>query len=105
MKKIFRNQKDIIPFKDWGISRQRYWGCPIPMIYLEDGSVIPVEKNELPIELPEDIDLNYKGNPLDNHPTWKNTVQKSTGKKAIRETDIGYICRFLMVFFKILFSK
>ena len=73
--------------KDWGVSRQRYWGCPIPMIYLEDGSVVPVDKSELPIELPEDVDLNANGNPLENHPKWKNTIQKSTGKKAIRETD------------------
>ena len=73
--------------KDWGISRQRYWGCPIPMIYLEDGSVVPVEKDELPIKLPEDVDLNKPGNPLANHPTWKNTLQKKTNKKAIRETD------------------
>ena len=57
------------------------------MIYLEDGSVVPVEKNELPIELPEDVDLNVTGNPLEKHPTWKLTKQKSTGKKAIRETD------------------
>ena len=46
--------------KDWGISRQRYWGCPIPMIYLEDGSVVPVDKKDLPVELPDDIDLNSK---------------------------------------------
>ncbi len=83
----FGKQKILYRLKDWGISRQRYWGCPIPMIYLEDGSVVPVEKSELPIELPEDIDLNSKGNPLDFHPTWKNTKQKSTGKKARRETD------------------
>ena len=51
------------------------------MIYLEDGSVVPVEKNELPIELPDDIDLNSNGNPLDSHPSWKITKQKSTGKK------------------------
>ena len=76
-----RYKKNIISLKDWGISRQRYWGCPIPMIYLEDGTVVPVDKSELPIELPEDIDLNSKGNPLDTHPTWKNTIQKSTGKK------------------------
>ena len=57
------------------------------MIYLEDGTVVPVEKSELPIVLPEDIDLNSQGNPLENHPKWKNTIQKSTGKKAIRETD------------------
>jgi len=73
--------------KDWGVSRQRYWGCPIPMIYLEDGSVKPVDKSELPIELPEDVDLNTSGNPLNDHPTWKNTIDKRTGKKAIRETD------------------
>ena len=73
--------------KDWGVSRQRYWGCPIPMIYLEDGSIKPVDKNDLPVELPEDIDLNSSGNPLNDHPTWKITVDESTGKKAIRETD------------------
>ena len=73
--------------KDWGVSRQRYWGCPIPMIYLEDGSVVPVDKSELPIKLPEDIDLNKSGNPLENHPTWKKTKEKMTGKPAIRETD------------------
>ena len=80
-------KKILYRLKDWGISRQRYWGCPIPMIYLEDGSVTPVDKSELPIELPEDIDLNLKGNPLEAHPNWKLTTQKSTGKKAIRETD------------------
>tara|TARA_A100001015_G_scaffold242975_1_gene277770 strand:- start:792 stop:3311 length:2520 start_codon:yes stop_codon:yes gene_type:complete len=80
-------RKTLFRLKDWGVSRQRYWGCPIPMIYLEDGKVVPVEKSELPIELPDDIDLNTPGNPLDAHPTWKNTVQKSTGKKATRETD------------------
>ena len=81
------NRKTLFRLKDWGVSRQRYWGCPIPMIYLEDGTVVPVEKKELPIVLPEDIDLNSNGNPLDNHPTWKHTVQISTGKKAVRETD------------------
>jgi leucyl-tRNA synthetase len=57
------------------------------MIYLEDGSVVPVEKNELPIKLPEDVDLKKNGNPLQNHPTWKKTTHKKTGKPAIRETD------------------
>ena len=79
--------KTLYRLKDWGVSRQRYWGCPIPMIYLEDGNVVPVEKDELPVELPDDIDLKSNGNPLDNHPTWKKTKQKSTGKSAIRETD------------------
>ena len=80
-------RKTLYRLKDWGVSRQRYWGCPIPMIYLEDGSVVPVDKSELPVELPDDIDLSVNGNPLDSHPKWKYTVQKSTGKKAIRETD------------------
>ena len=73
--------------KDWGISRQRYWGCPIPMIYLKSGQVVPVDKSELPVRLPDDIDINYKGNPLDNHPTWKKTKCKKTGEEATRETD------------------
>ena len=57
------------------------------MIYLKDGSVVPVDKSELPIELPDDIDLNSNGNPLDAHPTWKHTTQKSSGKKALRELN------------------
>ena len=57
------------------------------MIYLEDGSVVPVEKSELPIELPVDIDLKSSGNPLENHPNWKKTSHKTSGKPAIRETD------------------
>ena len=80
-------KKTLFRLKDWGISRQRYWGCPIPMIYLEDGSVVPVDKSELPIVLPEDADLNSSGNPLDNHPNWKKTTHKKTGKPATRETD------------------
>jgi len=85
-KKIGR-KKISFRLKDWGISRQRYWGCPIPMIYLEDGSVVPVEKDELPVTLPKEINLNKSGNPLSNHPTWKKTIHKKTGKLAIRETD------------------
>jgi len=73
--------------KDWSVSRQRYWGCPIPMIYLEDGSIVPVEKDELPIRLPLDVDLKKSGNPLANHSTWKNTIHKKTGNPAVRETD------------------
>ena len=80
-------KKTFFRLKDWGISRQRYWGCPIPMIHLKNGDVVPVDKSELPIELPADINLNCDGNPLDTHPSWKFTSQKSTGNKAIRETD------------------
>ncbi len=86
-KKKIGIKKTLFRLKDWGISRQRYWGCPIPMIYLDDGSVVPVDKSELPITLPEKIDLKSSGNPLDNHPSWKKTFHKKTGKPAIRETD------------------
>ena len=86
-KKGFGNKKTLFRLKDWGISRQRYWGCPIPMIYLKDGSVVPVDKSELPVELPEDIDLNTKGNPLDTHHNWKKTIHKASGEEALRETD------------------
>jgi leucyl-tRNA synthetase len=76
--------------RDWGISRQRYWGCPIPILYLPDGSIVPVPANQLPVELPEDIDFSKPGNPLANHPTWKYTTYTSSCGKvynAIRETD------------------
>tara|TARA_B100002019_G_scaffold291399_1_gene311499 strand:+ start:1908 stop:4472 length:2565 start_codon:yes stop_codon:yes gene_type:complete len=73
--------------RDWGVSRQRYWGCPIPIMYREDGEVIEVPESELPLKLPDDIDLSIPGNPLDNHPTWKYTKCPHTGMKAIRETD------------------
>ncbi len=71
--------------RDWGISRQRYWGCPIPMLYLEDGSVVPVPEDQLPVELPKDVEFTGAGNPLALHPTWKYTTYN--GQKAIRETD------------------
>ena len=73
--------------RDWGISRQRYWGCPIPIIYREDGEIIEVPEEDLPIKLPDDVDLSIPGNPLDNHPTWKFTKCPKTGMDAIRETD------------------
>ena len=71
--------------KDWGISRQRYWGCPIPIVYNKKGDIIPIPKKDLPVNLPEDIDLKSKGNPLDQHPTWKYT--KVNDQEVIRETD------------------
>jgi leucyl-tRNA synthetase len=73
--------------KDWGVSRQRYWGCPIPIMYREDGKIILVPEKDLPITLPKDIDFNKPGNPLENHPKWKYTKCPETGMKAIRETD------------------
>ncbi|MEE2975078.1 MAG: leucine--tRNA ligase [Thermodesulfobacteriota bacterium] len=81
--------KETVKYKlrDWGVSRQRYWGCPIPIMYLEDGTAVPVPEKDLPVELPEDIDWEQPGNPLDNHPTWKHTKCPNTGKPAVRETD------------------
>jgi leucyl-tRNA synthetase len=81
------NLKIIYRLKDWGISRQRYWGCPIPIMYREDGKIILVPEKDLPVTLPQDIDFTKPGNPLENHPTWKHTVCPDTGMKAVRETD------------------
>ena len=71
--------------KDWGVSRQRYWGCPIPVAYDENGKVYPIPKSELPVKLPENINLNVKGNPLDSEKNWKDIT--INGKKLQRETD------------------
>ncbi len=79
--------KTTFRLRDWGISRQRYWGCPIPILYREDGAIIPVPEKDLPVRLPEDINFDKPGNPLDHHPTWKFTTCPETGMKAIRETD------------------
>ena len=85
-KKNFGSKKVTFRLKDWGVSRQRYWGCPIPIVYNQKGKAVPVEKKDLPILLPEDVDLNLKGNPLEKHPTWKFT-KLSSGEKVTRETD------------------
>ena len=85
-KKKFGEKKITFRLKDWGVSRQRYWGCPIPIVYNQKGEATPVDKKELPILLPEDVDLKLKGNPLEQHPTWKFT-KLSSGEKVTRETD------------------
>ena len=79
-------QKITFRLKDWGVSRQRYWGCPIPIVYNKKGKAIPVKKKDLPILLPEDVDLHVKGNPLEKHDSWK-FVKNSSGENLIRETD------------------
>jgi leucyl-tRNA synthetase len=73
--------------RDWGISRQRYWGCPIPVIHCEDCGVVPVPEKDLPVVLPEDVDFDRPGNPLDRHPTWKRVSCPRCKKPARRETD------------------
>ena len=71
--------------KDWGISRQRYWGCPIPVAYDDENNIIKIPLENLPVKLPENIDINTNGNPLDQHKTWKHV--NINGKKCVRETD------------------
>lgn len=73
--------------KDWGVSRQRYWGAPIPFIHCEDCGLVMEKKENLPIALPRDAEINGEGSPLENHPTWKHCKCSQCGKDAIRETD------------------
>ncbi len=73
--------------RDWGISRQRYWGCPIPVIHCETCGTVPVPADQLPVMLPDDATFDVPGNPLDRHPTWKHVDCPKCKKKAVRETD------------------
>ncbi|MDE0924328.1 leucine--tRNA ligase [Aurantimonas coralicida] len=73
--------------RDWGISRQRYWGCPIPVLHCEACGVVPEARENLPVKLPDDIDFEKPGNPLDRHPTWRDATCPQCGGKAKRETD------------------
>ncbi len=73
--------------RDWGISRQRYWGCPIPVIHCEACGVVPVPKKDLPVKLPDDVTFDVPGNPLDRHATWRHVACPECGKDARRETD------------------
>jgi len=85
-KKKLGKKKITFRLKDWGVSRQRYWGCPIPIVYNRKGEALPVKKKDLPILLPDDVDLTATGNPLEKHSTWKFT-KLSSGEKVTRETD------------------
>jgi len=73
--------------RDWGVSRQRYWGCPIPVIHCASCGVVPVPDDQLPVRLPEDVTFDKPGNPLDHHPTWKHVACPACGAAAQRETD------------------
>ncbi|KTR02685.1 leucyl-tRNA synthetase [Aureimonas ureilytica] len=73
--------------RDWGVSRQRYWGCPIPVLHCESCGVVPEKRENLPVRLPDDIDFDKPGNPLDRHPTWRQTTCPHCGGPALRETD------------------
>ena len=84
-KKKIGNKKINFRLKDWGVSRQRYWGCPIPIAYDKNNQIITIPKKDLPIKLPENINLNTKGNPLDHQNDWK--MININGKKCIKETD------------------
>ena len=81
--------KKVINYKirDWGVSRQRFWGCPIPMIYCKNCGTIPTAKSDLPILLPDNVLFDGRGNPLENHPTWKYVKCPSCQSDALRETD------------------
>ena len=84
-KKNLGKRKTNYRLKDWGISRQRYWGCPIPIAYDENDKIIKVPEKDLPVKLPENININTNGNPLDADKKWKNII--INGKKCKRETD------------------
>ena len=79
--------KTVWRLRDWGVSRQRYWGTPIPFIHCERCGVVPVPKDQLPVVLPEDVDFKTPGNPLERHPMWKHVACPGCNQPAVRETD------------------
>jgi leucyl-tRNA synthetase len=88
LEKLGRGERTIAyRLRDWGVSRQRYWGCPIPIIHCGKCGIVPVPEQDLPVELPKDVSFEHPGNPLDRHPTWKHVDCPSCGGPAERETD------------------
>ena len=85
--KVSGRRKVNFRLRDWGVSRQRYWGCPIPMVHCEDCGSVAVPRAQLPVTLPEDVSFDKPGNPLDHHPDWKHVDCPNCGKAATRETD------------------
>ena len=77
----------VFRLRDWGVSRQRYWGTPIPIVHCGACGVVPVPRDQLPVVLPDDVSFDIPGNPLDRHPTWKHVACPSCGGEAVRETD------------------
>ncbi|MGO9174506.1 MAG: leucine--tRNA ligase [Rhodomicrobium sp.] len=86
-KRNMAEKRTTFRLRDWGVSRQRYWGCPIPMIHCSKCGVVPVPEGDLPVRLPDDVTFDKPGNPLDRHPTWKHVKCPCCGGKAARETD------------------
>ena len=88
LEKLGRGEAKVMyKLRDWGVSRQRYWGCPIPMVYCDKCGCVPEKEENLPITLPADVEFDGKGNPLDKHPTWKHCKCPVCGVPATRETD------------------
>lgn len=81
------NRKTFFKLRDWGVSRQRYWGCPIPMVHCPHCGIVPLREQDLPVRLPEDVTFSGSGNPLEAHSSWKNIKCPKCGKDAVRETD------------------
>jgi leucyl-tRNA synthetase len=86
-KRNMAEKRTTFRLRDWGVSRQRYWGCPIPMIHCAKCGIVPVPDKDLPVRLPDDVSFDKPGNPLDHHPTWKHVNCPACGGKATRETD------------------
>ena len=81
------SKKITFRLRDWGISRQRYWGCPIPIIHCTECGIVPVPEKDLPVELPNNVEFGESGNPLETHPTWKHVSCPKCGANSVRETD------------------